>query len=126
MTSIQRLTFVWNADFSLAGGIRALKEVAGGYHSCTLCAIAYHRITQTADWKTYTQALTAQYGAQIRQPCRNQLSRAEQAAAAGDYPAVLAHTSAGVVRVLGAKEINACKGALAPFKRKLNAALAAL
>lgn len=122
--SIQRITFVWNADFSLAGGVRALREVVQGHHSCTLCAIAYHRITQTADWTAYKSELAQRLHAEIRQPCRNQLKRVEIAAAAGDFPTVLAHSRSGVIKLLGSDEIDACKGQLAPFRQKLDTAIA--
>jgi len=120
MKTIERIAFVWNADFSLSGGVRALKELVDGHHSCTLCAIAYHRITQTAEWKTYKQELAKRLGAEIRQPCRNQLTAAELKFAAEDFPTVLAHTSVGIVKLLSATEINACNGEFAAFRAKLD------
>lgn len=124
MPSITRITFVWNADFSLSGGLRALKEVVAGVHNCTLCAIAYHRVSQTSEWKDYKRRLASELKAEIREPCRNQLSDAEAAAAAGDYPAVLIHTSDGVHKVLGSREIDACRGDVAAFRLTLDEALA--
>lgn len=124
MTTINRITFVWNADFSLAGGVRALREVAKGEHSCSLCEIAYNRVTQTSEWKAYKAELSAQYGADIRQPCKNQLSDTERAIACTDYPCVLAHTHNGVVKLLGQSDIDACEGHFALFRKKLDAALA--
>lgn len=124
MTAIHRITFVWNADFSLAGGVRALQEVAKGEHSCSLCEIAYHRVTQTKEWKAYKAELSTQFGADIRQPCKNQLSAAERAIASTDYPCVLAHTRDGVVKLLGQSAIDACEGNFAVFRKKLDAALA--
>ena len=120
MSAIQRIVFVWNADFSLAGGMRALKEVATGHHSCTLCAIAYHRIRQTRDWTAYKAELSKRYGLVIKEPCRNQLKQAERAAADGDFPAVLAHTNKGVLKLLGSRDIDACRGDFARFKDKLD------
>ncbi|MDD9891984.1 MAG: hypothetical protein OXT49_00540 [Gammaproteobacteria bacterium] len=122
MLEIEKLVFVWNADFSVAGGIRALKEVASGEHSCTLCEIAYHRVTQTSEWKAYKKSL----GIEVREPCRNQLKADQLAAAGGDFPCVLAHTEAGVHKLLGAKEIDACEGDFERFRHGLGLALAAL
>jgi hypothetical protein len=121
--TIKRISFVWNADFSLASGIRALKEAAIGHHSCTLCEIAYHRVRQTGDWKAYKKELAANLGVEIREPCRNQLREAELTAAGGDFPAVLARTNTGVVKLLGSKEIDSCKGEFGAFRKKLDKAL---
>jgi hypothetical protein len=123
---IERLSFVWDADFSVSGGLRALQEVIEGRHGCSLCAIAYHRVTQKSAWRDYERELTARLGADIREPCRNQLTAAEHAAAAGEFPAVLARTAAGVVKLLGGAEIASCGGELTPFRAKLDAALDAL
>jgi hypothetical protein len=122
VAEIRKLVFVWNADFNLAGGIRALKELAAGEHSCTLCEIAYHRVTQTGDWKAYKKAL----GVEVREPCRNQLKADQLQVAAADFPCVLAHTDNGIVKLLGAAEIDACNGQFEPFRRSLDEALAAL
>ena len=119
MAELRKLVFVWNADFSFAGGIRALKEAAAGEHSCTLCEIAYHRVTQTGDWKAYKKAL----GVEVREPCRNQLKADQIEAAAGDFPCVLAHTDGGIVKLLGAAAIDACDGQFEPFKKALDTAL---
>lgn len=122
MNQIQKIVFVWNADFSLASGVRALKEAVAGEHSCTLCEIAYHRVTQTPEWKAYKKSL----GFEVREPCRNQLKADQLAAAGGDFPCVLAHTEAGVHKLLGAKDIDACDGDFGRFRHDLDSALAAL
>ena len=119
---IKRITFVWNADFNLAGGVRALKEVVEGHHTCTLCAIAYHRITQTKEFQTYKKSLAKQFHAKIKQPCKNQLSKAEKLAAQDDYPTVLAHTDHGIIKLLGSHEIDSCAGNFQTFKEKLDSA----
>lgn len=126
MTEIRRISFVWNADFNLAGGVRALRELAGGEHSCTLCAIAYHRVRQTGDWKDYKRELAQRYRCEVREPCRNQLQADEAAAAAGHYPCVLVRTDREVVQVLDSRAIDACAGGFHPFRTKLDAAVARL
>lgn len=123
---IQRITFIWNADFSVAGGIRALKEVVDGEHTCTLCEIAYHRVTQTSEWKAYRKELADRYSADMRQPCRNQLSKAECEAVGEDYPAVLAYHGNQIVKLLGSAEIDSCDGDFNAFRNKLDAALSQL
>lgn len=123
MIKISRITFVWNADFSVSGGINALKEIIEGKHSCSLCEIAYHTVTQTKEWKSYKKHLSKQYDADIREPCKNQLKKEEVAIAVHDYPAVLAHTSEGIIKLLGGEDINGCSGSFNAFKEKLDAAL---
>ncbi|MBV1919892.1 MAG: hypothetical protein KUG73_04365 [Pseudomonadales bacterium] len=124
MVDITRITFVWNADFSLASGVRALKEAVEGHHSCTLCEIAYHRVTQTGEWKAYKEELKVSLKADVREPCKNQLTQEEIHAAAGDFPAVLAHTNDGVIKLLGSKEVNSCLGEFSVLRSKLNKAIA--
>jgi hypothetical protein len=123
--AIERITFVWNADFSVAGGLRALKEALEGHHSCTLCAIAYHRVTQTSAWTAYKTELAGRLRAEIREPCRNQLTAEESAAAASDYPTVLAHTATGVTKLLGSEDIDRCNGEFSAFRAMLDAAIGA-
>ena len=124
MSEISRIVFVWNADFSIAGGINAIKEVVSGYHTCTLCEIAYHRVTQTKEWTDYKRELATKLNAQIRQPCRNQLSEWELAAAEGDYPAILAYNRGSVIKLVGSNEIDSCDGDFGCLRAKLNAAIA--
>lgn len=126
MSDIKRITFVWNADFSLASGVRALKEAVEGHHSCTLCEIAYHRVTQTGDWKSYKKELKASLKAEIREPCKNQLTSEEVHAVAGDYPAVLAYTNGNVIKLLGSKDIDSCLGEFSALRAKLNKAIACI
>jgi len=121
--NIQQIVFVWNADFSIASGIRALKEAVEGQHSCTLCEIAYHRVTQTGDWKAYKRELKRKHGAEIREPCRNQLDALELATLVGDFPAVLAHTDQGIIKLLGSNEVAACDSQFSIFRNALNSVL---
>lgn len=66
MIKISRIVFVWNADFSIAGGVNAIKEVVSGHHICTLCEIAYHRGMQAGEWTGYKKELSNRLGAKIR------------------------------------------------------------
>lgn len=117
---IERIYFVWNADFSLKGGIRALSDVLQQQHSCSLCEIAYHTITQKSGWKAYKKSL----GVPCQEPCRNQLNRALVAAAGGKFPAVLAKTTDNAVVLLNNDDIDSCDGSLEKFKIKLDSKLA--
>ncbi len=117
---INRITFVWHADFNLSGGLNAIKEVWNNQHSCPLCEIAYNRFTQTKEWKAYKKQLAKRFKTEIRQPCRNQLSDAEQKTTQGISPVVLAHTIEGIQILLDDKEIGSCLGNFQQFKQKLN------
>lgn len=123
---IKIIKFVWNADFSVSGGVNALKEVISGEHSCSLCAIAYHRIRQTNDWKRYKRELEKAYRCTIREPCRNQLSTSEAEYIGGIYPTVLAITDEGMRILLAGEDIENCDGDFDVFKKKLNQSLSGL
>ena len=123
MSEISRVVFVWNADFSIAGGLNAIKEVVSGHHTCTLCEIAYHRVTQTKEWTNYKRELASKLSAKIRQPCRNQLSKKELAAAKGDFPTILGYTKTGIVKLVGSSDIDSCNGDFNCLEAKLNAAI---
>ncbi len=127
MAELQKIVFVWNADFSVAGGVRALKEMLSGQgHSCTLCEIAYHRVKQTDGWKDYKQTLRDRLNVQIEEPCKNQIDVEQYEAADGDFPAVLAHIDGRITKLLGSAEIDRCDGKFEPFREQLDAALAEL
>lgn len=123
VSKISKIVFVWNADFSIAGGLNAIQEVVSGHHTCTLCAIAYHRVMQTKEWTHYKRELASKLNADIRQPCRNQLNPKELAAAQQDFPVVLAYTNSTVIRLLGSHDIDSCDGDFYRFKEKLDAAI---
>lgn len=129
MAKLTQISFVWNADFSIGSGLRALREVAQGEHSCTLCEIAYHRIRQTSEWKTYKQALQCRLSDDdgelvIREPCRNQITTAAANLANGQFPCVIGHQANGDLQIiLDRTVIDACHGEFAPFQQALDAAL---
>jgi len=123
---IKTIKFVWNADFSLSGGINALKEVVSGEHSCTLCEIAYHRVRQTKDWKNYKKSLQKKYGCEVREPCRNQLSINEKKHIGLNYPTVLAITDDGFRTLLAGHEIDGCDGDFETFRSKLEQAISTI
>lgn len=124
MREIQLIKFVWNADFSVRSGLRALKEITEGHHSCTLCEIAYHRVRQTEEWKQYKKELSGRFDAGIREPCRNQLSAADVEAAGDDFPTVLVYSENDVIKLVGAGEIDECTGSFEMFRDTVEAALA--
>ncbi len=69
--NVNKISFVWNADFSVAGGINALQELVTGEHSCSLCEIAYHKVRQTKEWKNYKKVLKQKFDCEIEEPCKN-------------------------------------------------------
>lgn len=127
MKQLQKITFVWNEDFSVRGGISALADVANGQHSCSLCGIAYHRVRQTRDWKRYKKHLRTRFpGLAIKEPCRNQLSDNEQSVANGDFPTVLARVDGNLLKLISADEIDQCEEDFSAFESRLESVLRSL
>lgn len=116
---IDKIYFVWNEDFSLAAVFRAVGEVLRGKHSCSLCDIAYNRVTKKPEWKDYRRSLEIP----SEELYRNQLIPTQREAAESEFPVVLADAGERVVVLLGKQEIDSCNGDLDTFKRKLNKAL---
>ena len=123
---INKISFVWNADFSLAGGLNALQELVKGEHSCSLCEIAYHKVRQTSEWKEYKKVLKKKLACEIEEPCKNQLSKELYEASKGVFPTVLIHTNTGIVSLLAGKAIDDCDGDFNCFQGKLDEALESL
>lgn len=116
---IDKIYFVWNADFSLAAAVRAVGEILRGEHSCSLCDVAYNRLTKKSGWKDYCRSLEIP----SEELYRNQLTSIQDKAAEGKFPVVLADADERVVVLLRKQEIDSCSGDLDAFKRKLNKAL---
>lgn len=112
--------FVWNAEHNLKGACLAIADFVQNKHSCSLCEIAYHTVTQKGDWKDYKQALSIP----VEEMYRNQLSEEGAKAAGHEYPAVLARVGNHTVKLLGKAEIDACDGDLDKFKELLDSRLA--
>jgi len=119
-TTIERIYFVWNADYNLSGAYVTLLDIIRNQHSCSLCEIAYHTVTEKQAWRDYKAAL----GIPIEEIYKNRLNADQVATAQREYPVVLAQTGGRLVKLLGKAEIDACTGNLDMFKEKLNAKLA--
>lgn len=119
---VEKLYFVWNADWSLAGAVQAIQEWLTQTSTCTLCDIAYAGIRPKAEWRRCQAAIPVP----VETLCRNQLSPALQAASGDGFPVVIAQTSQGLMRVLGQEAIAACEGDVERFRVALEAALSSI
>lgn len=119
-TTVDRIYFIWNAEYNLSGAYVTLLDIIRNQHSCSLCEIAYHTVTEKQTWRDYKAAL----GIPVQEIYKNRLSADQVAAAQQEYPVVLAQMGQALVKLLGKAEIDACGGDLDIFKEKLNAKLA--
>lgn len=118
---ISRLVFVWNADWSIGGALRAAADFVRGVESCALCDIAYSGIKEKRAFKDCKASIPVP----IEALCRNQLDDRLAAAADGEFPAVIAERDGELSVVMGPAAIEACQGDVDAFKAALEAAVAA-
>ncbi|NEO83174.1 MAG: hypothetical protein F6J87_02770 [Spirulina sp. SIO3F2] len=116
---VEKLYFVWNADWSLAGAMQAIQEWLTQTSTCALCEIAYAGIRPKAEWQQCQAAIPVP----VEILCRNQLSPALQAASGDAFPVVIAQTAQGLILVLEREAIAACEGDVERFRVALEAAL---
>ena len=119
-TMIEHIYFIWNADYNLSGAYVTFLDIIRNQHSCSLCEIAYHTVTEKQAWRDYKAAL----GIPVQEIYKNRLTAEQVTVAEQEYPVVLAQTGQALVKLLGKAEIDACAGNLDRFKEKLNAKLA--
>ena len=99
---IERLYYVWNADFSVKGAVKAAADFIRGVEECALCEIAYDGIRQKPTWKQCQESLPVP----IETRCRNQLDEPLAHAAGGEYPVVLALVNGRIIKLLGSSDIE--------------------
>lgn len=113
--NIERLYYVWNADFSVKGAFKAAADFVRGVEDCALCEIAYNGIRQKPEWKQCQESLSVP----IEALCRNQLDDRLVEAANGEFPIVLAEVNGRIVKLMGAEQITRCQGDVGRFKEAL-------
>ena len=115
------LYLVWNAELSLAEGLAYVANRLRGKHDeeCALCELAYDGLTERRSFKE----CKANIGLPFEGVYKNRLDAEQAKVAAGDFPCVLAKTDAGLVKLLGSADVEACRGDLDRFAEKLRAAM---
>ena len=117
--AIERFVGVYDADGGVRGELAYLIGKLRGTVRCALCDITHGALGERSAWK----ACRTQLAVPVVTRHRNELSDAERAACAGEYPCVLAHADGGVRKVLDRAAVEACADA-AGLREKLAAILA--
>ena len=104
---VRAFLLVYNADWSVRGGLEYLAERLRGSEPCELCRITYgDSVRKRGAWRQCERALIAP----VREVYRNQAAPEVAAACDGRYPAVLAETDQGVLLLVGAEAMLALDG----------------
>jgi hypothetical protein len=103
---IQSLILVYNADWSLLGGLQYVGEMLRGANACALCDITHNTLTEKREWRS----CKAEIGVPVKALYRNQIRGALKDALKGAFPAVVAKTAHGFTLLLDRRNLEACKG----------------
>jgi len=117
---IDRLTFVYDADGTLAGELKYWFGTLFGAQHCSLCDITHHRWGKRSDFAKCAATL----GLPITYLHRDDLV-GDLRAFAGTLPAVIGHMGDTAVLLLGPYELAPLHGDVAAFERQLRDAIAA-
>ena len=114
--TIDRLIGVYDADGGLRGELAyALGRLRGGAH-CALCDITHRGLRRKPAWDEMATRLPVPFGLVHR----NERSDAVERASRGCVPCVLAHTTGGLVLLLGPDELQRARGDVARFAAALH------
>lgn len=103
MPALKAVLLVFNADWSVAGGLTYLKDRISGTEPCELCAITYSGLSKKGEWKRCEKDIRAP----VKEMYRNQLDGALKALLADGFPAVVAETDAGYELLIGPAALKA-------------------
>ncbi|CAB4885882.1 unannotated protein [freshwater metagenome] len=118
--SIERLTFIYDADGSLVGELKYWLGSWIGVAHCALCDITHHKFGRR---RSFT-ACADQFGLPIEYLHRDQLSLALGQLTAGKLPCVVGHAAGGDVILLGGDALESLAGDVSGFETALRVALA--
>ncbi len=119
--SIERLTFIYDANSSLVGELKYwLGSWVGATH-CALCDITHHKFGKR---RTFTEC-AGRLGVPIEYLHRNQLGTELAALTVGKLPCVVGHAAEGDVILLAGDQLEGFSGDVDAFDSALSAALAA-
>ena len=96
---------IYNADGTILGEISYVAKKLAGRGSCALCDITHGWTGRRRDF----DATCSTAGIEWTLLHRDEVD-AEQLAAAGDLPAVIARNGEGWTKVLGPQELDTCSG----------------
>lgn len=117
---IRSLTFIYDADGSLAGELKYwLGSWVGATH-CALCDITHTKFRKRPSYV----ACATRLGLQIKYLHRDQLDADLKALTAGNLPCVVGHHDDGDVVLLGERDLEALSGDVGRFDVRLRQVLA--
>lgn len=117
---IDRLVLVYDADGGIAGELRYVAGKLTGAAHCALCDITHGLAGEKREWRECTRDL----GLPVLALHRDELDEAQQAAAAGALPCVLAQLGDRYRVLIDPAELEACDGRVERLQRRLQRALA--
>jgi hypothetical protein len=118
--AIQRLSFVYDADGTLAGEVKYYFGSLIGKAHCALCDITHSKVGKRASFRKCADDI----GLPITFLHRDHVPADVTAAAAGQWPVVVGHDERGVAAVLLDREaLERCDGSTEQFRILLTAAL---
>jgi hypothetical protein len=119
-TPIDRLTFVYDADGTLAGELKYWFGTLLGADHCSLCDITHSRWGKRKDFGECARRL----GLPITYRHRNDVD-ADLRASVPAFPVVIGHRGETTLVLLGPAELADLHGDVSAFEERLRAALAA-
>jgi hypothetical protein len=117
--SIERLTFIYDADGTLAGELKYFFGSLVGSAHCALCDITHNRVKKRAEFIRCADRLALP----IEYLHRDQLSPTLKTLTTNNLPCVVGHAELGDVILIGKHELETLGGDLAAFETHLVAAL---
>lgn len=113
--TVNELIGVYDAEGTVRGELRYWIGARLGTTHCSLCELTHGTFRERADWRDCRDQLPAPFAAFHT----NDQPDDVRAAAAGEYPVVVARTSEGPLVMLGRDALDACAGDLAAFRSAL-------
>ena len=114
------IIFVYNADsgvFNLLGDV-AHKIFSPQTYACNLCAITHGNFGMREEWREYLKTLKFPFEFLHADEFRKKYK-----SPAAELPAVFAHQKGSAEEIIGAREIDECRG-IEDLKRLIDARLA--
>lgn len=105
MSHVKRLVLIYNADWSLLGGLKyAAHRLKTGEDPCALCELTYDGVSENTAWKS----CRLEFGVPVDALYKNKVTDAMAEAAGRQYPCVLAETDAGFISVAAHDAFAGC------------------
>lgn len=113
--TVTELVGVYDAEGTVLGEVRYWVGARLGTAHCSLCELTHGTFRERADWRDCRDELPVPF----RAFHTNDQPEDVRDAAAGEYPVVVARTTAGPTVLLGRAELDACDGDLNVFRTAL-------